>query len=859
MDGRLGPARTGRDWSLNRTIQRGRTLGVSSMRNMRTFTVLVALVGWLTTAPATASLIISEFMSINRSTVADEDGDYRDWIEIFNAGDTVVNLEGWALSDNKNALDKWTFPAIDLGPGNFLLVFASGKDRRDPAGQLHTNFRITSEGEFIALTQPDGTVASQFGPEFPTQVPYASYGTRMMSTSTVALAADATAHYLVPTNGDLGLSWTEPDFDDTAWSSGPAPIGFDDKNSPTFGDLINTNLLDVMRRVNPSVYVRMPFQIEDPGALNSLILRLRFEDGVAVYLNGQLVAQENTRDELEWDSRARRPRSEADALVPLDFNLSRHIGALRQGKNVLAFHGLNSSTNNTDFLLAPELEAISVTGVELDVLNYFESASPGWANGQGFTEIAPAPTFSRPSGAIIDDVNLEISTSLADGEIRYTDDQTEPSASSTLYEGPISITGTTIIKARVFSPSMLRSPVVTSNHLKLSETLRDTDSDLPIMIIETFGRNPGHDNRTPCFAMVIDRGDDGRTRLTDPAQFSGPGGIKKRGSSSGGWPKNNFSFEAWDENQEDLDVPMLDMPEESDWILHGPYSDKSLMRNALSYEWSNDIGMYAVRTRYVELYYNINRGDMAANDYWGVYVLMEKIKRGENRVDIEYLEPEATEGIDVTGGYIFKKDRLDPGDSGFRTSRGQTLAWVYPKERSTTGAQSVTSAQRTYVVDFFRQFETALYGANFADPEEGYRKYVDVDSFIDHHILVELTKNIDGYRLSTYFYKKKDTEEGIGKALLRPDLGLQPEPRQRGLSAGLDAQYLVLSADQQRPVSLVAPDAAGPRLQRPLPRALERVPQGPPQRPESRQRHRRARRRDPGVRGPQLPEVADPG
>ena len=129
---------------------------------------------------------------------------------------------------------------------------------------------------------------------------------------------------------------------------------------------------------------------------------------------------------------------------------------------------------------------------------------------------------------------------------------------------------------------------------------------------------------------------------------------------------------------------------------------------------------------------------MSSSHYAGVYVLMEKIKRNPDRVDIAKLSRTDNSSPEITGGYILKKDRLDPGDSGIRTSRGQTLGLVEPKE------EEITSSQRSYILNYLNQFESALYGNNFTDPERGYRQYIDAGSFIDHHIMVELCKNIDG-------------------------------------------------------------------------------------------------------------------
>ena len=120
---------------------------------------------------------ISEFMASNTRTLADENGDYSDWIEIYNPNPTPVSLDGWFLTDSTNDLTKWRFPATNIAGGGFLVVFASQKDRRTPGTRLHTNFRLSAEGEYLALVRDDGnTIASEFQPVFPSQVPNVSFG-----------------------------------------------------------------------------------------------------------------------------------------------------------------------------------------------------------------------------------------------------------------------------------------------------------------------------------------------------------------------------------------------------------------------------------------------------------------------------------------------------------------------------------------------------------------------------------------------------------------------------------------------------------------------------------------------------------
>ena len=131
----------------------------------------------LSSTPAPAAPRISEFLAVNDTVLADEDGEYSDWIEIHNPDPTSLSLAGYHLTDNAANLTKWTFPAVTINPGGYLVVFASNKDRTDPTEELHTNFRLSSAGEYLALVQPDGTtITSEFTPTYPPQFADESFG-----------------------------------------------------------------------------------------------------------------------------------------------------------------------------------------------------------------------------------------------------------------------------------------------------------------------------------------------------------------------------------------------------------------------------------------------------------------------------------------------------------------------------------------------------------------------------------------------------------------------------------------------------------------------------------------------------------
>jgi hypothetical protein len=177
-------------------------------------------------------IFIAEFMAANRSGQQDEDGDYSDWIEIYNAGREPASLAGWFLTDNIQNLTQWRFPDVILPGQSFMLVFASGKDRTDHPGTLHTNFRLDREGEYLGLVRPDGvTVAFEFAPRYPRQLSNISYGIAMITSTEQLLPAETNARMHFPEDGSLGSTWMLPGFDDSGWSPVAMGIGYDRASS----------------------------------------------------------------------------------------------------------------------------------------------------------------------------------------------------------------------------------------------------------------------------------------------------------------------------------------------------------------------------------------------------------------------------------------------------------------------------------------------------------------------------------------------------------------------------------------------------------------------------------------------------
>ncbi len=339
---------------------------------------------------------ITEFSAINDRCLDDEDRDESDWIELYNAETSEVSLEGWFLTDSRKDLTRWEFPAVTLGPGDYLVVFASGKDRRDPAGELHTSFKLSGDGEYLALVRPDGiTTASEFFPIYPIQAPDISYGLATVTSELVLLPQGAPAKTCVPlddqwegrplSNGPR--PWTLEEFDDSAWQSGATGVGYG------YSSVIGTDV-STMDGVNETVYVRIPFIVHDLTEIRSLTLRVWFDDGIIAYINGHEVARYNAPllGAETWNSGASEAWPRNRIFESVDFDIP-YFDFLHTGTNVLAIQGLNHGLSNRDLLVLPELLA-HIVAVDPS-LHYFPIPTPGRRNESGVEAIGP----------VIDDVD----------------------------------------------------------------------------------------------------------------------------------------------------------------------------------------------------------------------------------------------------------------------------------------------------------------------------------------------------------------------------------------------------------------------------------------------------------------------
>ena len=729
---------------------------------------LAAIVlGAFASPAASADPIISEFLADNETGKRDSDGEFQDWLELHNPDPDPVDLGGYFLTDNPTNRNKWLIPAgTILAPNEFLVIFASGKDRRIAGQELHTNFSLDDSGEYLGLIAPDGvTAVSEYNEDpLPPQFDDSSYGFEQtpvtLDEALVDLDAPCTA--LVPPDTTLGITWTAVAFDDAAWTAGTQGVGYD--RGSGYESSFNLDVEAQMYNQNSSVYIRIPFTIDDPADIEDLYgltLEIQYDDGFSAYLNGVRVTGDNAPVTPSWDSTAISDRSDADALDFATFDLSSHLNRLQVGPNLLAIHGMNTSADDENMLIRARLLAQRLESFITGPTAYFTTPTPGGPNGVQVDLPTSEVTISTQSKTFTTPFEVTLTSAFEDETIRYTTDGRVPNANSTEYTGPITIGNSTQIRARVFGADNAAGPLAMESYLRIDPTLASFSSPLPIVILDTWGRGDpdGNSHKDAFWAIIEPDPVTGRAAMTDPFQLETRAGLKRRGSSSFGWPKYSMTVEARNEEGLDKGVKPLGLPRESDWILSGRYQfDRALMRNDLMYRLSREIGEYAVRTRFVELIHNVNGGNLSYNgDYFGVYSLMEKIKRDDNRVNVARIDRRDSREPDVTGGYMFKKDRLDPGDSGFSVSGMGTFGWVEPKERE------VTSAQRTWLQRWLNEIDVALNRPNWTNPTTGkhFTEYIDQDSWLRHHWLNTLAMNVDGFRLSGYYYKHRvDTNGG---------------------------------------------------------------------------------------------------
>ncbi len=280
--------------------------------------------------------------------------------------------------------------------------------------------------------------------------------------------------------------------------------------------------------------------------------------------------------------------------------------------------------------------------------------------------------------------------------------------------------------------------------------------NLPLMIIDTHGQLIERTPRVVVDMGLIDNGEGNLNHIGDERNvYSGQMGINRRGQSSYGFPKRQYRIELQNEDGSNNNVSILGLPPEHDFVLYGPHSDKTLMKNVLTYELFRQTGRYSPRTRYIEV--------IMDDDYRGVYVLTERLKRDKNRVDIKKLSAEDNAWPAISGGYMLKRDKtyLSAPEEWWRSPVDQPFHNRMWYEYHHPKYSDLTQEQATYIRDWMQGFDEMMSGSQFKDPVSGYKAHIDVESFIDMMFINEITKGIDNYNFSSYFYKENDANGGL--------------------------------------------------------------------------------------------------
>lgn len=409
----------------------------------------------------------------------------------------------------------------------------------------------------------------------------------------------------------------------------------------------------------------------------------------------------------------------------------------------------------------------------------------------------PAPQqadFSVEEGVFTSPLALSLTSS--DGAtILYSLDGSIPGEESgAVYNGPITIDSTTQVRTATYLPG--HPPAIrTRSYLKLDPEVAAYSSELPIVIVENFNRGKVPNKnwstntqtggglqqvaRQPAFLGVYEQNPatNSTSLLSDPTQTSRIG-IRGRGAFSSTWTPKPFSLETWKTNaDEDRSIKILGMASDSDWILYYPHPnyDRAMLNNTFIWELSRQTGRWAPEFRFVDLFLNENGGDLTMNDRKGVYLFLEKPKRGGKRIEYDKLS-----GDGSTGGWLTSINRMDaipvegfPAENGatspqFFHTAGPNRNQSTPPNTSGSGddiprqynafinfedpnGYRISSIQRAAVEVWFREFEDVLYDNNvWRDPDIGYRQHLNTTDFIDYMQMLTLAKQGDGLLLSMF-------------------------------------------------------------------------------------------------------------
>ena len=723
-------------------------------------------------------------MAANGSTLADEDGEFSDWIEVYNPTSEAIPLNGWALTDNAGNLQKWLFDDGSIPAGGYQIVFASGKDR---------------------------TISS-------------------LAWETIIDWGDIWRYHVGDT--EPPENWLAPDFLDASWNEGASGFGYGDDDDATEVPVVM------------SVFVRRAFSVDDAANIESALLHIDYDDAFVAYLNGVEIARANIGApgiRPAFDASALAPIEPliATGQAPVHFEIENLSELLIEGENVLAIEVHNASLsssdltlipfltlgyrsapnpdgevapallplpgqeNHTNFLLTKDGEYLALVapngtptstfdpafprqtedisfGFRDGTAGYLASPSPGSPNSTLLSGFVSEPTFSVDHGFFDAPFNVTLASSTTSAMIRYTLDGSAPTPSSGLpYEGPIPIEGTSVLRAAAFKAGFIDSQVQTRSYLFLNDVVLQANSGSPPMGWPiTWGGNVvdyGMD-----FAIVGNEGTASRMEILDALKaiptlsiatelthlFDADSGIyanaNERGREwerpasaelifhdgqegfhinaglriRGGFSRNNdnpkHAFRLFfrdqtlkyplfgNEGVDEFDNLDLRTSQNYSWSFNGD-GRNTMNRDVFSRDVQRDMGMPYTRSRYYHLYLN--------GQYWGLYQSQERA--------------EASYGASYFGGNkadfdVLKSTERADGFYDLEATDGNTETWISLWEMANQLADAGTQEEQTLLYN-------QLQGLNpDGTRNPAFPVMIDIDNLINYMLVIFYTGNFDG-------------------------------------------------------------------------------------------------------------------
>ena len=453
------------------------------------------------------------------------------------------------------------------------------------------------------------------------------------------------------------------------------------------------------------------------------------------------------------------------------------------------------------FLPQEEDESFGLIGGDPALAYPFGDPTPGAANDR---EPRPRPVlFSAPSGPFSDSLVVTLSTATPGAQIFYTTNGSAPSPSNGVsYSAPLTVSATTRLRA-VSVANAESSAITGAYYLRMAADLSGYSSPLPLLVIENFGQGiipqkgwSGNGSgvrqvpRQSAYWTAFER-TAGAATFAGPPQMQGKIGIRGRGAYSTTWDQKPYSIESLDEADAERAVAPLGLPAHADWVLYYPDPDNdkdpTLLFNTFAYALSNACGRYAPRFRFVELFVHEDGGDLSLADRRGVYVLLEKVSRGNDRLDFQKLSPDGTAGT-----WLLNINRMDPiPETGWPAPNGATQPQFFhtpgpnriaesppngqvvgddlPRQQNAyinfdnPSGYEINPAQRASIESWFRQFEAVLYdNAQWRNPTTGYRAWLDPKDFAEFFVFNTLTHNGDGLLISMFPWRGDDGRLRMG-------------------------------------------------------------------------------------------------